>query len=144
MSGWRPYEAVILYEFRGTNLLPETSSFEVLCGEFHSFQAHAEILKLVQKFSFHIPSSSLFTLTAATESSTSLLMLPLLADVFFVSLQQSNHFIRMNFCGDNHAIIFAKDKCFGLVEIRQCSLESNKIRLRFKTSSAVIPTIHGT
>jgi hypothetical protein len=51
----------------------------------------------------------------------------------------------MNFGGDNHAIIFSRYKRFGLAEIRQCSLEGNKtMGLRFKTSSAVIHTIHGS
>jgi hypothetical protein len=49
----------------------------------------------------------------------------------------------MKFGGDNHTIIFARDKRFGLAEIRQCSLDGNKtIGVNFKTSSAIIPTIH--
>jgi hypothetical protein len=38
MYGWRPYEAVILYEVRGSNLLSDTRSFEVLCGDFIVFR----------------------------------------------------------------------------------------------------------
>jgi len=59
---------------RDSNLLPETSSYEVLFGDFRSLQARAEILKLGQTFSFHIPSSSLFTVASAKESSTSLFL----------------------------------------------------------------------